>query len=247
MAMAKYRLLALDLDGTTLTDDKRITEHTRRRIYEAVDAGVTVIFSTGRGLQTAGLLWDELGLNAPMVLLNGAELWKGPKQVWERNYLSREEVRQLHAIAARVNAGFWGYSVECLTGDKDWTDAMFDLDWMKFGIRHDDPDVLNELRDQVRALGTLEITASASINMEISKLGITKEYGVRRVCEYLGIEMDEVMAIGDHQNDLKLIRAAGFGVAMGNAEDVIKLAADAVTTSNEQDGVATAIERYLLG
>jgi hydroxymethylpyrimidine pyrophosphatase-like HAD family hydrolase len=68
-----------------------------------------------------------------------------------------------------------------------------------------------------------------------------------RVCEILDIGMDQVMAIGDSHNDLHLIRAAGLGVAMGNAEQELKLAADAVTDTNEQDGVAVAIQRFLFG
>lgn len=75
---AKYKLIALDLDGTLLTDEKRITEETKKWLQYAEDQGVKVMFSTGRGLQTAQGFWDELGLDSPMVLLNGAEIWEGP-------------------------------------------------------------------------------------------------------------------------------------------------------------------------
>ncbi len=245
--MANYRLLALDLDGTTLTEDKQITQNTRTWIRRAVEAGVTVIFSTGRGMQTAGQFWDDLRLEAPMVMLNGAEIWKGPGQLWERHFLKRDEVRRLHSIAVDADAGFWGYSVESLTGRNEWTIDMFERNWMKFGIHHDDLNVIAALREKVSAFGTLEVTRSAPINMEISNVGITKEAGVTRVCEILDIGMDQVMAIGDSHNDLHLIRAAGLGVAMGNAERELKLAADAVTDTNEQDGVAVAIQRFLFG
>lgn len=245
--MVNYRLLALDLDGTTLTEGKKITENTRTWIRRAVEAGVTVIFSTGRGMQTAKQFWDDLRLEAPMVMLNGAEIWKGPGQLWERHFLNQDEVRRLHSIAMDADAWFWGYSVESLTGRNEWTPDMFERNWMKFGIRHDDLNVIAALREKVSGFGTLEVTRSAPVNMEISSAGITKEAGVTRVCEILDIGMDQVMAIGDHHNDLHLIRAAGLGVAMGNAEQELKLAADSVTDTNEQDGVAVAIQRFLFG
>jgi HAD superfamily hydrolase (TIGR01484 family) len=245
--MPRYRLLALDLDGTTLTEEKTLTEETRKWILRAEQAGVTVIFATGRGTQTTQQYWEELGLNSPMVLVNGAEIWDSPGVLRKRYTIDREHIRKLHKLAVEWGAYFWGYSAESLTSKRNWTESMFDRDWMKFGIRHDDPATILKLRDIVRSWGTLEITASAPVNMEIAPLGISKESGVRAVCDRLGIGMDEVMAIGDNLNDLRLIRAAGLGVAMGNADDELKQAAGAMTDTNERDGVAKAIRRYLFG
>lgn len=247
MVMANYRLLALDLDGTLLTEDKRITAEAREWIQRARDAGVTVIFATGRGVQTTKAFWEELRLDAPMVLLNGAEIWRRPGELVERHYLSKEDIHRLHSLAVEAGAGYWGYSVESLTGKKDWTDEMFERGWMKFGIRHDDLEVMQQLRETVEGWGTLEVTRSAPVNMEISCKGITKESGVSKVCELLGIDMEEVMAVGDNMNDFRLIRSAGMGVAMGNADEKLKQAADGSTGTNEENGVAQAIQRYLLG
>lgn len=244
--MANYRLLALDLDGTLLTDDKKITEKAKNYIRMAGEEGVTVMFSTGRGIQTTDHLWQEVGLDSPMVLLNGAELWKGPGQVVERHVIPKEDIIRLHRLAEDSEARFWGYSIESLTGKSEWTDEMFERDWMKFGIRHDDLSVIEELRETVRSWGNLEVTRSAEVNMEISCKGISKESGVRQVCEWLGIKMSEVMAIGDNMNDYNLIRAAGMGVAMGNADEGLKLVANEITATNEEDGVALAIHNYLL-
>ena len=188
--MTAYRLLALDMDGTLLTDDKQITEEARHWIRLAEEAGVKVIFATGRGMQTAGSFWDELGLQSPMVLLNGAEIWEGPGRLHERVYISRDDIRRLHRLAVEAGESFWGYSVERLTSSRRWDEEMFNRDWMKFGIRHDDLAVIGRLRDEVRSWGCLEITRSADINMEISPLGISKASGVKKVCELLGITME---------------------------------------------------------
>ncbi|TNJ66298.1 HAD family phosphatase [Paenibacillus hemerocallicola] len=243
--MTAYRLLALDMDGTLLTDDKKITEETRRWIRLAEEAGVKVIFATGRGMQTAGSFWDELGLQSPMVLLNGAEIWEGPGRLHERVYLGREDIRRLHGLAVDAGASYWGYSVESLTNNRHWNEDMFNRDWMKFGISHKDLAVIRKLREEVRSWGHLEITRSADINMEISLSGISKASGVQKVCKLLGITMDQVMAVGDHHNDLQLLLSAGLGIAMGNADEDVKLAADGVTDTNERNGVAKAIQKYL--
>lgn len=243
--MPQYRLLALDLDGTTLTEDKVITEDTRIWIQRAVQEGVKVIFATGRGTQTTKSFWEELKLQSPMVLVNGAEVWENPEVLSKRVYIDREHVRQLHQLAVEWEAHYWGYSVESLTSKRSWTEQMFDRDWMKFGIRHDDLDTIQQLRQIIEGWGTLEITRSAAVNIEISPKGISKESGVRIVCDQLGIGMDQVMAIGDNMNDLRLIKAAGLGVAMGNADEELKSAANAITDTNEQDGVAKAIQRHI--
>lgn len=242
-----YRMLAIDLDGTTLTDDKRITDETKFWIRRAATNGVTVSFATGRGVQTAQSIWEELRLDSPMVLVNGAEVWESPGKLRERHIIAREDIYRLHLLAEEAGASFWGYSTESLTSKRHWTEAMFERDWMKFGIRHDDLQVIRQLRDVVESWGTVEVTRSAPVNMEISPKGISKETGVRSVCELLGIDMREVMAIGDNLNDLRLIQSAGFGVAMGNADEELKRAADGYTDSNERDGVAKAIRHYLFG
>ncbi|MGN7358498.1 Cof-type HAD-IIB family hydrolase [Paenibacillus sp. SAF-054] len=242
---AKYKLMALDLDGTLLTDDKQITEETQKWLQVAVEHGVKVIFSTGRGLQNTKGFWDELGLDSPMVLLNGAEVWEGPGRLHQRVFIPRDMIRRIHAIAAEHGEWYWGYSVESLTGDKDWTPEMFERDWMKFGIGSHDQRKLAEIKEELLRLGTLEITHSAPVNMEISVLGITKESGVRQVCKLLGLSMSDVIAMGDSNNDAKLLKAAGLGVAMANGEEHIKSIADVITAANNEDGVAQAIRKYV--
>ena len=87
---------------------------------------------------------------------------------------------------------------------------------------------------------------SQPILFEILPKGVNKATGLKALAEHLGISRQEVMAIGDENNDIEMIEYAGLGVAMGNAPDTIKALADVTTTSNEEDGVATAIKRYVL-
>jgi hypothetical protein len=98
----------------------------------------------------------------------------------------------------------------------------------------------------VDSWSTLEITNSHPCNLELNPKGISKASGMRKVCELLGITMSEVVAMGDSMNDLSMIRAAGLGVAMGNAQDGVKAAADLVTATNDEHGVAKVIREYVL-
>ena len=242
---ANYKLIALDLDGTLLTDDKRISDENKKWIRYATDHGVTVIFSTGRGIQTAGSIWKELELDSPMVLLNGAEIWEGPNKLFKRTFLSRDIVRRLYEIASSRGDWYWGYSVESLTGNDEWTSEMFERDWMKFGIGSHHAETLAQIREELLRWGTIEVTASAHTNMEITAKDISKKSGVSEVCKLLGITMSDVIAVGDNDNDSKLLQAAGLGVAMANAVDHVKSIADVVTAPNNEDGIAAAIRKYV--
>jgi HAD superfamily hydrolase (TIGR01484 family) len=245
--MTTYKVLALDLDGTLLTDEKMVTEETKLWLQRAVDIGVTVMFSTGRGVQTVEAIRKELGLSSPMVLLNGAEVWESPGLLWKRTLLPRETVRMMHGLAVQKGAVFWAYSVESLTGHRKWDETMFEREWMKFGIRHDNPAVLCQIRDELLRWNKIEVTSSAPVNLEISAKGISKESGVREACRRLSVAMEDVMAIGDSENDRNLLLAAGLGVAMDNSDDGIKAIAGACTDSNNRNGVAKAIQRFIFG
>ena len=81
-------------------------------------------------------------------------------------------------------------------------------------------------------------------NLEDTRCGIAKSKGLKFLCDYLHISMEDTMAVGDSENDLDIVKAAGIGVAMGNAQQLLKDSADFISLSNEEDGVAYAIERF---
>ena len=103
-----------------------------------------------------------------------------------------------------------------------------------------------EAAKRIEELGNLEITASLGRNLEINAPGVDKGKGLLRLGEILGIRREEIMACGDGGNDLAMIRAAGLGVAMANAAEDVRQAADYITLSNEEEGVARAIEKFVL-
>lgn len=95
-------------------------------------------------------------------------------------------------------------------------------------------------------MGGLQMTNSSPVNIEINPAGVSKASGVAEVCKLLGIEMSEVVAVGDSLNDLAVIEAVGLGVAMGNAQEQVKEAADLIVASNNEDGIVEVIREHIL-
>jgi hypothetical protein len=245
--MGKYKLIALDMDGTVLDEEKKISDRNRRAILAAIEQGVTVMFATGRGIHRVRPYVEELGLKAPVVTVNGGEVWKTPQELLRRDPLGADEVIRLIELTKQYEGvWYWAYSVEGLYNRDRWVDDVSSVTWLKFGIYYENESALGRLREQAQSWGTLEISNSHPCNLEINPKGITKASGLRRVCELLGCDMSEVVAMGDSLNDISMICEAGLGVAMGNAQEEVRRAADVVTLSNTEDGVANAIEKYVL-
>jgi len=244
-----YRLLALDMDGTLLNEDKQVTLETRKWIRRAVEAGFQVIVSTGRGRQSALPYVEELGLTGPMVLVNGSEVWKSPNELWVRELMPLDEILELRRLAHERDIWYWAYTTEGVRNRDDWPDGEGEsrLDWLKFGFYTENARILAELRSMLEEDGRFEVTNSHPFNLELNPKNVNKSRGVAQVCQLLGIPMSRVIAVGDSINDLDMIRDAGLGIAMGNAQEEVKRQADAVTADNEHDGVAMVIRRYLFG
>lgn len=244
----KYKLLALDMDGTLLNDDHQISPETEKWIRKAMAAGVHVCLSTGRGFDEAISFGDQLGLKTPMVTANGSEVWKTPHELYHRELFEKSIIETMHNIAQEKKVWFWAYAVEGVYNEKNWDDSLLERNqWIKFGYHIEDDEVRHGVLMQLQDMGGLEITNSSPVNLEINPKGINKASGIRMVCEeLLGIDMSEVIAVGDSLNDLAVIQAAGLGVAMGNAQDTLKENADVVTASNNEDGIALIIRDYIL-
>ncbi|WP_084783484.1 Cof-type HAD-IIB family hydrolase [Paenibacillus sp. FJAT-26967] len=244
--MGQYKLVALDMDGTLLTEEKTVSDANREAIYAALDAGVTVIFSTGRGVQTALPYAVELELQTPIVSVNGSEVWKAPNQLLKRTLLDLDLVQRMYDLAIEHDTWYWAYSVEGMYNRDKWADDITKPEWLKFGFYTENNESLEIIRGELASWGVLEITNSHPNNLELNPKGVSKASGIEEVCKLLGIQMSEVIAMGDSENDIAMIRAAGLGVAMGNAQEGVKRIADLITVTNEEDGVAKVIQEYVL-
>lgn len=117
---------------------------------------------------------------------------------------------------------------------------------VKAEIIYRNPDLVAELKKELKQIEQLEIVDSSKYNIEITRKGVSKGRAVARLAELYQIKQEEIIAIGDSENDLSMIEYAGLGIAMGNALDSVKRKADYVTDSNDEDGVANVINKFVL-
>lgn len=243
--IAKYRLLALDMDGTLLNDEQIITPTTVEWLQKAVDAGVHVCLSTGRAFTSAFPYAEQLGLGTPMITVNGSEVWRAPHEIYRRSLMDPMLVKQMYELAKEDDIWFWAYSTEKVHKQDNWDGDVTGREWLKFGYHTEDDELRHKLLLRLQDMGGLEITNSSPHNLEINPLGVNKATGIKEVCKLLGLEMSQVIAVGDSLNDLAAIQQAGLGVAMGNAQETVKEEADAVVASNNNDGIAEVVQKYI--
>ncbi|WP_047980856.1 Cof-type HAD-IIB family hydrolase [Ornithinibacillus contaminans] len=243
--MSEIKLIALDMDGTLLTKELEVTDRTKEAIHGALEKGVQVVLSTGRSLATCYPYAEELNLTSYLVTCNGGEIWTMKKELLEQHLLDTEIVEKIWHLGDSLGVHMWMISTEgFLQGERP--ESFYDYKWLKFGCDSEDTDKLDELVKELSYFADLEITNSLPTNIEINPKGVSKASALHRVCDELGITMDNVMAVGDSLNDIKMIQEAGVGVAMGNAQEAIKKVANHVTDSHENHGVVKAIEHFVL-
>ncbi|MCG8397594.1 phosphoglycolate phosphatase [Bacillus atrophaeus] len=242
---ADIKLIAIDMDGTLLNDEQLISEGNRQAIREAEDKGVYVVISTGRTLMTCRELAESLKLSSYLITANGSEIWDSEFNLVERQLLHTDHIQMMWDLKNKHNTNFWASTV-----DKVWRgefpETITDHEWLKFGFDIEDDDIRNEVLTELKKNKELEITNSSPTNIEVNPLGINKAAALAKVSEKLGFTMENVMAMGDSLNDIAMIEKAGVGIAMGNAQDIVKETADWVTDTNIEDGVAKAIRHWVL-
>ena len=241
----EIKLVALDMDGTLLNKKGQISEGNRQAIKDAKDKGVFVVLSTGRSLLTSREHADSLELNSYLVTVNGSEIWDEKRELVQRNLVKSEHVEWMWGLSQQHNTQFWAISTE-RNFHNEMPEDVHTLEWMKFGFNIDDDATRAIIMNELQAKGEFELSNSTLKNIEVNLAGVNKAKGLEIVCSRLGLKMENVMAVGDSLNDLAMIKAAGMGVAMGNAQDLVKESADWVTATNEEDGVAKAIYKWVL-
>jgi phosphoglycolate phosphatase (TIGR01487 family) len=241
----EFKLIALDMDGTLLNNQQEISEENRAAIAKAQEQGVHVVLSTGRSLLTCREYAQSLQLSSYLITVNGSEIWDESGQLVERKLIDASHIEKMWNLTQDHKLNFWA-----VTTDKVWRDEfpedIASQEWMKFGYDIPDDALREEVLKQIAGISDFEISNSSLTNLEINALGINKAKGIMTVCDRLGISMDEVLAMGDSLNDMAMIEAAGCGIAMGNAQEAVKEAADWVTDTNVNSGVAKAISHWVL-
>ena len=272
----KIELIAVDLDGTALRTDKSISDRTRETLGEAAARGVRVVPATGRFVKMVPRPVREIPGVRYVLTSNGAAvrdlsdnsvLYSNlmPRETSERiirfflsrgylteiytggvSYANRDAFERLYDL--KLPEEFYSYILnsQIFVDDLEGLVRERGLRAEKINVPYVPEERKEEVRREVLAMKEYAVTYSGGLNLEINYVSANKGDGLKHLCERLGVSPDRVMAIGDQDNDLSMFRLAGFSVAMGNATPPVLGAADAVTGTNDEDGVALAVERYVL-
>ncbi|MFD1020811.1 Cof-type HAD-IIB family hydrolase [Thalassobacillus hwangdonensis] len=240
------KLIALDMDGTLVNDDGGVSDENAATIKKAKEKGIHVVLSTGRPLDHCREIDDLLGRSSYIITVNGGEIYDENFTLVDSNPLEASHVRRLWEMTKEHDVHFWSTTKQGRFNSREpFEKEVEDYEWLKYGFDIVDDAARERVLEELHANPELEVTNSSPTNIEVNAIGVNKAAALAKVCKWLDITMDNVMACGDSLNDIAMIRESGFGVAMGNAQDVVKDAADWVTATNVEHGVARAIEKVL--
>lgn len=270
-----YKLIVSDIDGTLIRSDFTISDYTKSVIQEAREAGVEFLLVTGRLFGAVKRYTRELKLDSPVISCNGGvqkDSVTGELQVGSP--ISKEALTQIFRILMDDEIYFHFYGEENFFSQKFAYDGA-GLYRLNQSLREEDRFPMFEVKDPFavleqeaiykvlfrcvepedrlyykelfQQLPSISLTSSWSDNYEICAAGVNKGRAIQAYAESRGISREEIISFGDNINDIEMIQFAGMGVAVANAEQELLDVADVITESNEQDGVARAIERFVLG
>lgn len=274
--MSKIKLVAMDLDNTLLDSDKQISEHTKEVLKKAIEAGVHIVPATGRIFKAIPDDLKNMQGVRYALCSNGASVYdKEEDRIIYSNHMSKEIVFKIFDVLEKYHCAYdiyqngqgymekrffrnldeykiKGHLFELIMNTRLEVENLREhiennpLGIEKISSFYDDMDVREVVRAELKALNIASVASSLDNNIEINQFGCDKGDGLTNLAKHLDLSIDQVMACGDAGNDTKMIEAAGFGVVMENGDEDLKKIADFVTKTNNEDGVAYAIEKYVL-
>lgn len=272
MNKRQIKLLALDLDGTLTDSKKNVSEKNIQAIKKAQDAGVNIVLASGRpviGIQPVATALDLWNSGGYILAYNGGHMIDCKTQTdLDKKTIPLEYIHTICQVGRMFSVYPLCYNETGVICEND-TDVYVkreafnnsipvikvpDLEKeitqpvVKFMVVGE-PEELNKAFEYLKEKldNKLNVFFSEPYFMEITPLGIEKASAISRLSDMLGIPKDQVMACGDGLNDIPMLQVASLSIAMANAYDQTKEYADYIVASNEEDGVAEAIERFILG
>ena len=268
------RLIISDIDGTILDDQHQVDPNLKDMIPLLSREKIPFVLASARSPLGMEPIARELGLgDNPLACYNGALVIKGDPQAYETIIEHPLDKKEIRTFLELVKTEFPSVSINLYSG-KDWIANRLDK-WVQIeaaitGERPmiqnelipvlnaqmpvhkllliDEPPVIQKLHDYLQTLGFPKTSFYLSKDnyMEVTTKHVSKEQALYEIAQHYQVPLEQVMTIGDNFNDLPMLSLAGLGVAMGNAPEAVKTEAKAVTKSNNEHGVAEAVEKYVL-
>lgn len=274
--MSKIKLVAMDLDNTLLDSNKQISAHTQEVLKEAIRQKIFIVPATGRIFKAIPEVLRNMNGVRYALCSNGASVYdqKEDKIIYT-NHLTKDTTFELLDILEKYHCthdiyqngqGYMedrylrhlddykvsGHLLELVHATRlEVKNLRKHIEKNPKGIEKisaffDDMDEREMAREELIKRNIASVVSSLNNNIEINQFGCDKGDGLMHLAAHLGLSMDEVMACGDAGNDTMMIRAAGIGVVMENGKEDLKEIADFITKTNDEDGVAYAIEKFVL-
>lgn len=264
-----YRAIALDLDGTLTNHDKEVTPITRQALMKAQKDGAHIILASGRPTYGIAPIADHLEINkydGYVLSYNGGKIvkWQTKEEIYS-NHLPNDVIPILYNYAKEKSHALLGYSgKEIITEMPDDKYVKEESRINKMQIRKinnlmeslepnptkllmtGDPSLMIKAEEELSELvgNRMDVFRSAPFFIELVPRGIDKAQSLNRLLGLIGLTPNDMIAFGDGYNDLSMLKLAGIGVAMANAVPEVRAEADFITKSNEEDGVAFAIQKF---
>jgi len=281
-----YRLIATDMDGTILLNNKKLSKDTIDALKAARDKGIEIVLCTGRPFANVVPYLSQINVECSIITNNGAVIRDKQHELSHVNYIKRPQLERVLKILEMEDIYFHAGD-EYLTYIDSFIKRVkitkiyikkrrlpFYLEWLEIlrnvflsnGYRRvnfkkyvaeggqftslfiysEDQDKLKKLKLKLMEIEGIEITSSAKENIEVLDSESTKGMALERLSASMGITPEEIVAVGDHLNDISMIEFAGLGVAMGNGEEEVLKVADWITRSNEEEGFSHMIKMKVL-
>jgi Cof subfamily protein (haloacid dehalogenase superfamily) len=263
----KYKLIAADLDGTLMGEDAIISPKVKDAVRRAMEKGVKFTIATGRSFGSTLPFAEELGVNAPLICYQGGLIKDhlSGQVIYEQSVplpLAQEIIRFTQQRGLHLNVYLDGRAyVERMTPEARYYTgiakapvypvgdllAFLDRDPMKLIIILSEDGGTGPLIAELGALfvDQMRFVRSYPCFVEGIPLGVSKGHALARLAAHLGLPLEEIIGIGDNDNDLELVERAGLGVAMGNASPAVKAVADYIAPPVDEEGVIEVIERFV--
>ncbi|SNX52731.1 Cof-type HAD-IIB family hydrolase [Thermoanaerobacterium sp. RBIITD] len=262
----KYKMVVVDVDGTLLNNNREITTITRDSVKKFRNMGGIFTLATGRGIKSASPYIEALNLDVPVILFNGCIIYHPfEKKILYKRFLP-DTLYKL--IAELWQTGRYNVNMLVFSLDGIFVKEITDIIRLYMAIDHVQCDVVEDMTClnsiiKVMLIGNTKVSMqlvhdlknmskepftyvqSDEFFIEILPFSVTKGTTLKKLCELINININNVVAIGDQDNDKEMICTAGYGIAMGNADEKLKKCAKYIAKTNIQNGVSDVLEKIM--
>lgn len=267
----KYEMICMDLDGTLLDNNKKVSDRAKKNLHKAADMGIHIALMSGRMPHAIEIVEEQIGLSCIIGSTAGTYVIMDGKCLSDKIMSTEVMMYVYETFARKFDIPLWIYKgTEWYVTSTDWyvqrESGLIDLEptiadisllkeeWDRQGTGPNkllfgaSAELIEKIKAELDAseLDSLDYARSDTLYLEVFPKGVNKGSAIKAICDALGIDLQKTIAFGDQELDIPMLESAAFGIAMANAPEYVKKCSDAVTLSNEEDGVAVALEQYVL-